>query len=190
MFRKILGGLLVVSIIWLTLSTVSTLHADSTSKPLASISSSLNNFQTNPDLPDINVIFKEVNQAREGEGLPALKANPELTTVAEARAKDMAEHNYYAHKDKNGKFYYDLFSKYNFSTKYSCENLDLEFHADPDAFVGSWMGSPFGHRECILNKSITDAGYAVVAMPGIQYQGSTTTGYLVVAIHSTAPTQK
>src|SRR6476469_2043133 len=103
MYKRILASLLLIACLWLTQSMFSTLHSSATPE-VKSLSQTT--FARLDDGPDPNEIFKLANQARQAEGLKALNANPQLTTVAEARATDMAKNHYYAHKDQSGHFYY------------------------------------------------------------------------------------
>jgi uncharacterized protein YkwD len=184
MHRKVLVVLLLASCLWLVQSMVTTIYSDATPqvKSLNTVT-----FKHTPDGPDPNEVFTLANQSRETEGLPPLKANVLLTAVAESRAADMAKNHYYAHKDPSGHFYYDQFIHNKFSVAYSCENLDLEYGNDAITYVNDWLSSPFGHRQCLLNKEITDAGYAVTQIKDVDYGGTNRTAYIVVAIYSTSP---
>lgn len=184
MSRKVLVGLLAAFILGSGLAAVSPLHSNATPEVKSLNSISVKHQGSGPDPSEV---FALANQAREAEGLPALKANPLLTSVAEARATDMAKNHYYGHKDKDGHFYYDLFPSYNFKVTYSCENLDLEYVNEASRYVNDWLYSPFGQRECLMNKEITDAGYAVTQIPDLDFGGRDRTAYIVVAIYSTPP---
>lgn len=131
---------------------------------------------------DPNEIFELVNQRRSEAGLTRLRANTKLAELARARAEDMAGRNYYAHRNPEGQYYYDLLNGTGFDKNlYSCENLDLQFTDTPGQYVADWMDSNKGHRECLLAARATDAGYASVATHQF---GSDRTAYIVVAIHA------
>lgn len=128
-------------------------------------------------------ILELVNETREAHGLRPLKEDTRLTQIAYARAEDMSKNDYYAHKNPaTGKYYYDLFPSWKIKADYSCENLDVEFTVDESQYVKDWYQSTKGHKECMLNKNVTSAGYAAIPF-GDQ---RTSTIYIVVAIHTTS----
>jgi uncharacterized protein YkwD len=106
--------------------------------------------------------------------------------VSRLVAKDMAARQYYAHKNPDGHYYYDLFPDQGINVDYSCENLDVVFVPDITQFIDQWMASTHGHRECLTKPDLTQAGYAVTNMMFVEYGGQQVPAYLVVAIHSTA----
>lgn len=142
-------------------------------------------FKLIPESPDPNQVFELVNKQRLSEGSPALVANEKLGAVAAARAADMAKRQYYAHKNPDGKYYYDLFPGNGVTADYSCENLDITFVPDISQFIDQWLASTKGHRNCMINPDLKVAGYAVTKMMLLQYGGKETPAYLVVAVHAT-----
>lgn len=142
-------------------------------------------FATTLDTPDPNQVFELVNKERVVEGSPALRADEKLGKLAAARAADMAKRQYYAHKNPDGKYYYDFFSAYGLASDYSCENLDLVFTPSNETFINEWLASTKGHRNCMINPSLTEAGYATTKLTLVDYDGKPTMAYLVVAIHTT-----
>lgn len=131
------------------------------------------------DKLELAQIFQLVNEQRKQAGLAPLVENPKLTAVAQARAEDMAKNQYYSHVDPQGKYYYDLFAKRGFNADYSCENLDVEFTTDEWRYVSDWLESTKGHKECMLNNRVSQAGY------GLSLFGDSDDIYLVVGIHAT-----
>ncbi len=142
-------------------------------------------FEATPDSPDPNQVFDLVNKERAANGSPVLVANAKLAKVAAERAADMAQRQYYAHKSPDGLYYYDLFPSEGIDVDYSCENLDITFVPDISQFINEWSASLKGHRECMNNPKLTQAGYAVTKMMLLEYGGKQVPAYLVVAIHST-----
>lgn len=140
--------------------------------------------------PSAAEILRQVNLERQFNKLKNLTADPGLTAVAEQRIKDMVDNQYYAHKNLQGKYYFELFTEQGFSTGYSCENLDIEFTLDESVYVGNWSNSTKGHRECMLNEAVTRAGYAVGVFSDPTLDNSTAKTYLVVAIHAAPPFKK
>jgi uncharacterized protein YkwD len=142
-------------------------------------------FRIHPDSPDPNQVFMRANQIRLQNGAYPLQANPKLAALADARAQDIAQRQYYAHRDPDGHLYYDLFDQYGIKTDYSCENLDLAFTPDPEVALSDWLASSKGHRECLTNPTLTQAGYAAIKMTLLEHDGHNIPAYVVVAIQST-----
>jgi hypothetical protein len=145
----------------------------------------LHSFKLAPGLPDTDELMHHVNSARSAHKSPPLRANMQLEAVALARAADMAKRQYYAHKDPDGKYYYDLLSTEDIFPDYSCENLDLVFVPDTKSVAQEWLGSLNGHRECVINQGLVEAGYAVTKLDLIDFNGNLNSAYLIVAIHTT-----
>ncbi len=183
MFGKVILSLVVATCIFLVHSSVESM-GQKPAPQVKSASTIVTSFQVEEGLPDTNDILKLVNQARSNKGLEPLKANEKLAAVAQARARDMAINNYYAHKSLTGKFYYDIFDKLGFETDYSCENLDLAFTIESSQYINDWLNSSKGHRECLLNANVTDAGYAAIRHNDVPYNGRTAPSYIVVALHA------
>lgn len=141
-------------------------------------------FDVSLDSPDPNETLDLVNQERAKVGLLGLVADEGLGLVAKARAQDMANRQYYAHKDPDGKYYYDYFENFGVSAGYNCENLDLVFVPSQELVISEWMASLRGHRGCMMNATTTHAGYATTKLTLVNFDGSETTAYLVVAIHA------
>ena len=141
-------------------------------------------FEISPQAPDPNETFELVNQQRLIAGLSPLIANEKLGNLARARATDMVERQYYAHKNPDAKFYFDYFDKFGIRTGYNCENLDLVFVPDQNKVISEWMSSLRGHRACLMNQQTTHAGYSSAKLTIINADGGETTAYVVVAIHA------
>ena len=134
--------------------------------------------------PSPNEIFERVNAIRVESGLEPLTPNTKLAEVAEARAKDMSNRGYYAHKSPDGLYYYDyLKDGFSSGSSYSCENLDLGFTLSADTYVSDWLNSDKGHRKCMLENRVTDAGYAVATIDKLS---GGQPAYVIVAIHAQA----
>lgn len=141
-------------------------------------------FEVLPDSPDPNEVFKLVNDQRMAEGQKPLVADAKLGAIALERAKDMAVRQYYAHKNPDGKYYYDLFPKYDVHSEYSCENLDIVFVPDATEFIKEWTAS-VKHHACMVHPKTNKAGFAATKMMLVEYGGKEVPAYLVVGIHST-----
>lgn len=134
--------------------------------------------------PDPNETLSLVNAEREAYGLTKVRADERLGAVARARAEDMVERGYYAHRNPDGKYYYNYFSDYDINTGFNCENLDLVFVPSEELVINEWKASLKGHRGCMMHKDVTAAGYATAKLTLTDFQGNQTIAYLVVAIHA------
>lgn len=140
-------------------------------------------FDSAPGLPDVNLVFDQVNQARITAGQQPLSRNADLTRLAQQKATDMQENAYYAHRSSNGTYFYEKARRSGFDFRYGCENLNLDFVLTSRVYVDSWLNSRAGHKECLLNTQVTEAGYAVAEIRPMA--GENIVSYVIVAIHST-----
>ncbi len=100
-----------------------------------------------------------VNQEREKQGLPALKADPELTKVARVKAKDMIDNNYFDHNSPKYGSPFDMLKQ--FGVEYQTAGENLAGNSSVDGAHTSLMNSQ-GHRENILKSDYTNVGIGVV----------------------------
>lgn len=107
----------------------------------------------------IEKIFELTNAARHAQSLPPLKVDPYLTKVAEARARDMAEKQYFSHYTPEGyaPWYFIDTGAYDYA--YAGENLAMNF-TEMESVQRGFMAS-LSHRENILNPKFLDVGFAV-----------------------------
>jgi uncharacterized YkwD family protein len=100
-----------------------------------------------------------VNQERQKQGLPALKADPELTKVARIKAKDMIDNNYFDHNSPTYGSPFDMMNK--FGVQYNTAGENLAGNSSVEGAHTSLMNSQ-GHRENILKADYTNVGIGVV----------------------------
>lgn len=100
-----------------------------------------------------------LNQDRAKNGLPALKANTQLTALARNYAQDMIKRGYFSHNNPEGQSPFDRLNKAGISYKSAGENLGIDTSV-PGAET-AFMNSS-GHRANILNSGYTEAGVGVV----------------------------
>ncbi|GGB65331.1 CAP domain-containing protein [Fictibacillus barbaricus] len=100
-----------------------------------------------------------VNQEREKQGLPALKADPELTKVARVKAKDMIDNNYFDHNSPKYGSPFDMMKQ--FGVEYKTAGENLAGNSSVQGAHTSLMNSQ-GHRENILKADYTNVGIGVV----------------------------
>lgn len=100
-----------------------------------------------------------LNNDRAKYGLPALKANSQLTRLAENYAKDMIARGFFAHNNPEGQTPFDRMRAAGISYRTAGENLAI--NTSVAAAENAFMNSA-GHRANILNSGYTDVGIGVV----------------------------
>lgn len=115
------------------------------------------NPKTAPELE--KQMLEMINEEREKEGLPLLKADPELQVVARAHSKDMFARGYFAHLNPDGQSPFDRIRAANISFKTAGENLALA-QTLRIAHI-NLMNSP-GHRANILNPAFGRVGIGIL----------------------------
>lgn len=138
------------------------------------------------DVPSTAQIFRLINRQRIDRNLPVVRFDDRLSAVAQERANDMARRSYYAHRTPDGTYFDTLLDQQRMAPSFACENLDMEFTKQSEAYVRSWMLSTDGHRECMLSPEAALAGYGVAKTQAVSYQGAETPSYIVVAIHASS----
>ncbi len=106
-------------------------------------------------------IISLTNEARALEGLTALDENPLLDAIAEARAKDMLEKQYFAHVSPTGERAARIAQKVGYRYRVIAENIASGIFFTNRKIVDAWMQSP-GHRENILSPRVRELGASVV----------------------------
>jgi uncharacterized protein YkwD len=110
--------------------------------------------------PDLEMKMLElVNGERRKQGLPALKPDPEMTSVARAHSRDMFEKGYFAHVNQEGKDPFDRMKSANIRFFAAGENLALA--QTLEIAHKNLMNSP-GHRANILNPSYGRLGIGIL----------------------------
>ncbi len=100
-----------------------------------------------------------VNKERAKEGLPPLKADPEMTQVARAHSKDMFARGYFAHNSPEGKTPFDRMRAANIVFTAAGENLALA--QTLEIAHNNLMNSP-GHRANILQPAFGRLGIGIL----------------------------
>lgn len=115
---------------------------------------------TIPNIDDIkaeeNEVIRLVNAERAKQGLPALKANWELSRVARMKSQDMINKNYFSHQSPTYGSPFNMME--NFGIKFSSAGENIaKGQQSASAVMNAWMNSP-GHRSNILGTSYTQIG--------------------------------
>ncbi len=101
-----------------------------------------------------------VNKERAAAGLPALKVNTKLAAVAEKKAEDLRDNNYFDHQSPTYGSPFDMMKQFGISYTAAGENI-AKGQKTPAEVMNGWMNSP-GHRANILNSSYTEIGVGYV----------------------------
>ncbi|OFI05928.1 chlorophenol reductase precursor [Clostridium acetireducens DSM 10703] len=130
---------------------------------------STNANSTNSDISSIeSEVIRLVNVERQKAGLPALKANSELSRVARYKSQDMADNKYFSHTSPTYGSPFDMMKKFGIRFSAAGENIAYGQRTAQEVMNG-WMNSP-GHRANILNSSFTEIGVGVYkSSSGVYY---------------------
>ena len=120
---------------------------------------------TNPSTPDrtsesqlskAEMILKLVNQERAKAGVPALELSTKLNDIANTKAKDMADRNYFSHQSPTYGSPFDMLKHFGVSFSYAGENIAAGQKSAQEVMQG-WMNSS-GHKANIMNRNYTQLG--------------------------------
>jgi uncharacterized YkwD family protein len=115
---------------------------------------------TIPNIDDVksveNEVIKLVNAERSKKGLPALKANWELSRVARMKSQDMINKNYFAHQSPTYGSPFDMMETFGIRFSSAGENI-AKGQQSASQVMNAWMNSP-GHRSNILSSSYSEIG--------------------------------
>ncbi len=103
-----------------------------------------------------NEVIRLTNLERTKRGLPALKANWELSRCARYKSQDMINKNYFAHQSPTYGSPFDMIESFGIRMAAGGENIAMG-QRTPKEVVAAWMNSP-GHRGNILSTSYTQIG--------------------------------
>jgi len=108
---------------------------------------------------DEQVILNLVNEARKNAGLSELKTDSEIMRVAEIKAQDMEDNNYFSHTSPTYGSPFDMLKSFGVSYKSAGENI--AGHSTAKNAFEAWMNSS-GHKANILNSNYNYTGIGVV----------------------------
>ena len=106
-------------------------------------------------------VLSLVNAEREKQGLSSLTLSNKLTAVANEKARDMAENNYFSHTSPTYGTPFQMLQQYGIRYRSAGENIAAG-QRTPEEVMRSWMNSS-GHRANILNSSYTEIGIGYYA---------------------------
>lgn len=116
-----------------------------------------------PSIKDVkaleNEVIRLVNVERSKKGLPALKANWQLSRCARYKSQDMIDKKYFAHQSPTYGSPYKMMES--FGLKFSAAGENIAWgQKTPQEVMNTWMNSP-GHRSNILGTSYDEIGVGV-----------------------------
>ncbi|QOX65875.1 serine protease [Anoxybacterium hadale] len=133
-------------------------------KPADTDSNTNTNTNTNTDNAAIGDYEQQVvdlvNKERAAAGLSALKVNTKLASVAETKAEDLRDKNYFSHTSPTYGSPFDMMKQFGITYTAAGENI-AKGQKTPSAVMNGWMNSE-GHRANILNSSYTEIGVGYV----------------------------
>lgn len=103
-----------------------------------------------------NEVIRLTNLERTKRGLPALKANWQLSRCARYKSQDMINKNYFAHQSPTYGSPFDMIESFGISMAAGGENIAMGQKTAQEV-VTAWMDS-VGHRGNILSTSYTEIG--------------------------------
>ena len=101
-------------------------------------------------------VLRLVNAERQKQGLSSLTLSDKLTAVANEKARDMAENNYFSHTSPTYGSPFQMLQQYGIRYRTAGENIAAG-QRSPEEVMNSWMNSS-GHRANILNSAYTEIG--------------------------------
>jgi len=119
-----------------------------------------------------NVLLSATNQARAQHNESALTIDSRLMAASQAKANDMASHNYWSHNTPDGKTPWAFITNAGYQYQTAGENLAYGFNNASDTVKG-WMNSS-EHRANILNNTYQNVGFGVAQSPNFQGHGPET----------------
>ena len=111
---------------------------------------------TQAEMTQAEAVLKLVNQERKKAGVQPLTLSDKLTSIANTKAKDMADKNYFSHQSPTYGSPFDMLKQFGVSYSYAGENIAAG-QKSAEEVMNSWMNSS-GHRQNILNKNYTQIG--------------------------------
>lgn len=101
-------------------------------------------------------ILKLVNQERQKQGLKALELSDKLTSIANTKASDMANNNYFSHNSPTYGSPFEMLQHFGVHYTAAGENI-AQGQKTAREVMNAWLNSS-GHRANILNSNYTQLG--------------------------------
>ena len=108
---------------------------------------------------EAEAVLNLVNNERAKAGLKPLKMSEELRSIANLKAKDMAEKNYFSHTSPTYGSPFDMLQQFGVHYSAAGENIAAG-QKTPQEVMNAWLNSS-GHRANILNANFDTLGVGV-----------------------------
>lgn len=115
----------------------------------------------------VNQVLELVNQERVSRGLSKLSLDTSVNRVAQTKAEDMANNNYFSHTSPTYGSPFDMLKQFGVSYRTAGENI-AKGQRSPESVMDGWMNSE-GHRANILNGNYTKLGVGYTVKNGTTY---------------------
>jgi uncharacterized YkwD family protein len=115
---------------------------------------------TQAEMTQAEAVLKLVNAERKKAGVQPLTLSEKLTSIANTKAKDMADKGYFSHQSPTYGSPFDMLKQFGVSYSYAGENIAAG-QKTAEEVMNSWMNSS-GHKANILNKNYTQIGVGFV----------------------------
>ena len=111
----------------------------------------------------VQSVLSGINAVRAKAGCGPLKLNRQLMATAEAHARNMAEDDFFGHRDKSGKGFPARVRAQGYPLSLAAENIAAG-QKTPEKAVQAWIDSP-SHRKNVMNCKFRETGIAMVYQP-------------------------
>ena len=132
---------------------------ESTTQKVTETSTETTTASANVNSSTAKELLNLVNKARAENGLSALTLNSNLSAVAQKKAEDMKNNNYFSHTSPTYGSPFDMIKNAGINYKTAGENI-AKGQKTAEAVFNAWMNSS-GHRANILNSRFTQMGIGV-----------------------------
>lgn len=129
---------------------------------LAAVLTAMGPLPQPPRTAPVQGMLEGVNSERRMERVPTLQSDACLSAVANERAQDMVQQNYFSHFTPDGLSPWDFLRAEGCNFHYAAENI-AEADDEDTALAELWGSSP--HRENTLNAHYAKIGIAVATRP-------------------------
>lgn len=107
-----------------------------------------------------------INKERKANGLSELAWNEQLSNVAQTKAQDMVDNNYFSHTSSKYGTPFEMMKTFGISYRYAAENIAKNSSI---ANAHTALMNSSGHRQNILNSNYTSIGIGIVKTSANSY---------------------
>lgn len=111
----------------------------------------------------VQSVLAGINSVRAKAGCQPLTLNKQLMATAESHARNMAEDDFFGHRDKSGRAFPTRVRAQGYRLSLAAENIAAG-QKTPEKAVQAWLDSP-SHRKNVMNCKFRETGIAMVYQP-------------------------